>query len=72
MKHMRTLLAGALTAAMLLSGCTAQPDASAQPSGSTTPAPSETGSAAIFTPGTYEGEAQGFGDISIWKDGVVL
>lgn len=66
MKHMRTLLAGALTAAMLLSGCTAQPDASAQPSGSTTPAPSETGSAAIFTPGTYEGTGKGYGgDIKV-------
>lgn len=63
---MRTLLAGALTAAMLLSGCTAQPDASAQPSGSTTPAPSETGSAAIFTPGTYEGTGKGYGgDIKV-------
>lgn len=66
MKHMRTLLAGALTAAMLLSGCTAQPDASAQPSGSTTPAPSETGFAAIFTPGTYEGTGKGYGgDIKV-------
>lgn len=66
MKHMRTLLVGALTAAMLLSGCTAQPDASAQPSGSTTPAPSETGSAAIFTPGTYEGTGKGYGgDIKV-------
>lgn len=66
MKHMRTLLAGALTAAMLLSGCTAQPDASAQPSGSTTPAPSETGSAAIFNPGTYEGTGKGYGgDIKV-------
>lgn len=66
MKHMRTLLAGALTAAMLLSGCTAQPDASAQPSGSTTPTPSETGSAAIFTPGTYEGTGKGYGgDIKV-------
>lgn len=66
MKHMRTLLAGALTAAMLLSGCTAQPDASAQPSSSTTPAPSETGSAAIFNPGTYEGTGKGYGgDIKV-------
>ena len=62
MKHIRTLLAGALTAALLLSGCTAQPETSAQPSGSTAPFPSETGSAsAVFTPGTYEGTGTGYG-----------
>ena len=67
MKHIRTLLAGALTAALLLSGCTAQPEASVQPSGSTAPEPSETSSAAaVFTPGTYEGTGKGYGgDIKV-------
>ena len=67
MKHIRTLLAGALTAALLLSGCTAQPETSAQPSGSTAPSPSETGSAsAVFTPGTYEGTGTGYsGEIKV-------
>ena len=67
MKHIRTLLAGALTAALLLSGCTAQPEASGQPSGSASPEPSETGSVtAVFTPGTYEGTGKGYGgDIKV-------
>ena len=67
MKHIRTLLAGALTAALLLSGCTAQPQNSAQPSGSASPEPSEAGSVtAVFTPGTYEGTGKGYGgDIKV-------
>ena len=54
----RSILACALTGALLLSGCTAQTQPSAQPS--------ESQSAGIYTPGDYTATAKGYGgDVTV-------